>query len=77
MALLPAGVRHFLPAGVILVQPEVQHIGWQIGIAWNPDVRDMLRDKFVQMVTTPPRDNSEGVNLMFASSSAIKVIAKA
>ncbi|MGV3346191.1 LysR family transcriptional regulator [Enterobacteriaceae bacterium LUAb1] len=59
VALLPSGVRHFLPAGVILVQPEGRHIGWQVGIAWNPDIRDVLRDKFVQMVTTSRREDVE------------------
>ncbi|MCL2897860.1 LysR family transcriptional regulator [Brenneria tiliae] len=51
VALLPAGVSHFQPTGVTLVQPEGKHTGWRIGIAWNPKIQDALRDKFLQMVT--------------------------
>ncbi|MFE8049762.1 LysR family transcriptional regulator [Brenneria goodwinii] len=50
VALLPAGVSHFLPAGVTLVRPEGKHTQWRIGIAWNPAVQDLLRDKFLHMV---------------------------
>ncbi|WP_411569377.1 LysR family transcriptional regulator [Serratia sp. UGAL515B_01] len=50
VALLPSGVSHFLPTGVTLAQPEGKHNGWQIGVAWNPEIKDILRDKFLQIV---------------------------
>lgn len=51
VALLPSGISHFLPAGVSIVQPEESHALWQIGVAWNPDIKDALRDSFLQMAT--------------------------
>ncbi|MCE0825725.1 MULTISPECIES: LysR family transcriptional regulator [Buttiauxella] len=50
VALLPQSVSHFLPTGVTLVQLEARHSGWQIGIAWNPQIQNVLRDKFLQIV---------------------------
>lgn len=50
VALLPQSVSHFLPMGVILVPVEARHHEWQIGIAWNPEIQNVLRDKFLQIV---------------------------
>jgi DNA-binding transcriptional LysR family regulator len=50
VALLPASVRYFLPSGVKLIQPQGKHLEWQIGIAWNPKISNVLRDKFLQIV---------------------------
>ncbi|WJV64047.1 LysR family transcriptional regulator [Pectobacteriaceae bacterium C52] len=52
VALLPAGVRHILPTGLKIVQPDGEHTRWHVGIAWNPAIQDVLRDKFLQIVTT-------------------------
>ncbi|WP_213990104.1 LysR family transcriptional regulator [Sodalis sp. dw_96] len=51
VALLPSGISHFLPAGVTVVRPEGMHTLWQIGVAWNPKIKDALRDKFLQMMS--------------------------
>ncbi len=51
VALLPAGVSHILPAGVRLVALEGEHTTWQTGIAWNAQLNDPVRDRFLQMVT--------------------------
>lgn len=51
VALLPAGVNHILPAGLKLVRPDGKYTQWQVGIAWNPERQDVLRDNFVMMVT--------------------------
>lgn len=50
VALLPAGVIHILPAGVRLVALEGEHTTWQTGIAWNAQLKDPVRDNFVNMV---------------------------
>ncbi|MEC5318823.1 LysR family transcriptional regulator [Brenneria populi subsp. brevivirga] len=52
VALLPAGAGHFLPTGVSLVTPEGKYTKWPIGIAWNPQIKDILRDNFLQIVTS-------------------------
>ncbi|PHM67653.1 LysR family transcriptional regulator [Xenorhabdus stockiae] len=53
VALLPAGVNHILPMGVKLVPLDGIYTRWQIGIAWNPEIKDCLRDNFINMVLTP------------------------
>ena len=50
VALLPSGVVHILPAGVRLMALEGEHTTWQTGIAWNPQIKDPLRDNFIKMV---------------------------
>lgn len=52
VALLPAGVSHFLPTGVSLIKLEGKNIMWSIGIAWNPHIKDILRDNFLEMITS-------------------------
>jgi len=50
VALLPESVSNFLPAGVVLVKLKGRHSMWQIGVAWNPLIQNVLRDKFLQIV---------------------------
>lgn len=50
VALLPASVKHILPAGVRLLPLEGEHTQWQTGLAWNAGIKDPLRDKFLAMV---------------------------
>ncbi|WP_240731147.1 MULTISPECIES: LysR family transcriptional regulator [unclassified Escherichia] len=50
VALLPAGTNYFLPKGVSLIRPEGNYTKWNIGIAWNPQINDIIRDNFLQIV---------------------------
>ncbi|MCU5775464.1 LysR substrate-binding domain-containing protein [Erwiniaceae bacterium BAC15a-03b] len=50
VALLPAAVRHIMPAGIKLVPLSGEYSRWQVGIAWNPAIQDVLRDKFLAML---------------------------
>ena len=60
VALLPAGACHLLPAGITLVTVTGEGAQWQVGVAWNPQVVDAVRDRFIAMVCRkngeiPPR----------------------
>lgn len=50
VALLPAGACHLLPAGVKLVTVAGECARWQVGLAWNPQVTNAIRDRFIAMV---------------------------
>ncbi|RZM85623.1 LysR family transcriptional regulator [Escherichia sp. E2593] len=50
VALLPAGTNYLLPKGVSLIRPEGNYTKWNIGIAWNPQINDIIRDNFLQIV---------------------------
>ena len=60
VALLPAGACHLLPAGIKLVTVTGEGAQWQVGLAWNPQAADAVRDRFIAMVcrknvAIPPR----------------------
>jgi DNA-binding transcriptional LysR family regulator len=60
VALLPAGACHLLPAGIKLVTVTGEGAQWQVGLAWNPQAADAVRDRFIAMVCRkngeiPPR----------------------
>ena len=50
VALLPSGTHHLLPDGVSLIKPEGKYTRWDVGIAWNPQISDIGRDNFLQIV---------------------------
>lgn len=50
IALLPSGASHIVPAGVTLVAVEGHSAQWQVGIAWNPLVQDVVRERFIDAV---------------------------
>lgn len=55
VALLPASVRHIQPSGVVLLTLSGEQTRWKTGIAWNPRIRDPLRDNFLSVVLTPDK----------------------
>lgn len=60
VALLPAGACHLLPAGIKLITMTGEGARWQVGLAWNPQMADAVRDRFIAMVcrknvAIPPR----------------------
>ncbi|WP_434670030.1 LysR family transcriptional regulator [Klebsiella sp. B345] len=50
VSLLPAGACHLLPASVKLIPVTGELARWQVGLAWNPQVTDAVRDRFITMV---------------------------
>lgn len=50
VAFLPKSVRHFLPAGIRLITPDIEPISWEIGVAWNPKIINSQRDEFLHIV---------------------------
>lgn len=52
VALLPESVRYILPAGVKLIVLDGEHTKWETGIAWNAQIKDPIRDNFLDIVLT-------------------------
>ncbi|QLO84985.1 MULTISPECIES: LysR family transcriptional regulator [unclassified Citrobacter] len=50
VAFLPASVRTFLPANVNLLMPMEKQIRWDIGVVWNPKIKNHRRDDFLRLV---------------------------
>ena len=50
VALLPGSVAHLLPAGVVLMPLEGEYTSWQTGIAWNAQIKDPVRDSFLNIM---------------------------
>ena len=50
IAFLPQSVQHFLPDGVKLHIPFKNQINWEIGVSWNPEVKNCFRDNFLKIV---------------------------
>ncbi|CAI0862081.1 LysR family transcriptional regulator [Serratia ficaria] len=48
VALLPQSVTHIVPAGIDMLPLSGEETEWQVGIAWDPQRPDALRDNFVQ-----------------------------
>lgn len=52
VALLPSAASHFLPPNVKLLPCPLINDSWPIGIAWNPNIKNPLRDSFLELVKT-------------------------
>ncbi|MEI9482960.1 LysR family transcriptional regulator [Enterobacter cancerogenus] len=50
VAFLPESVRHFLPAGVRLITPDLESLFWEICVAWNPKINNPYRDEFLRII---------------------------
>jgi DNA-binding transcriptional LysR family regulator len=49
VALLPHSVTHIIPLGIDILPLSGEQTEWQVGIAWNPQQVDALRDNFIQV----------------------------
>ncbi|MGQ8816557.1 LysR family transcriptional regulator [Serratia sp. NA_13] len=49
VALLPHSVSHIIPVGIDILPLSGEQTEWQVGIAWNPQQPDALRDNFIQV----------------------------
>jgi len=49
VALLPHSVTHIVPTGIDILPLSGDATEWQVGIAWNPQQPDALRDNFIQV----------------------------
>ena len=52
VALLPRSVSHIIPVGIDIPPLSGEQTEWQVGIAWNPQQVDVLRDNFIQVALT-------------------------
>lgn len=51
VALLPQSVTYIAPPGLKIIPLTGDGTRWQVGIAWDPQTTDPVRDNFVKMVT--------------------------
>ncbi|AHM73992.2 LysR family transcriptional regulator [Yersinia hibernica] len=51
VALLPQSVVHIAPSGMHILPLSGHHLNWQVGIAWNSAIEDLVRDNFIQTVS--------------------------
>ncbi|WP_431223087.1 LysR family transcriptional regulator [Serratia sp. L9] len=49
VALLPQSIMHIVPAGVDILALSGEQTEWQVGLAWDPQRPDALRDHFIQV----------------------------
>ncbi|QGU87179.1 LysR family transcriptional regulator [Erwinia sorbitola] len=47
VALLPQSVIHIAPAELNIIPLTGESISWQVGIAWNGNIEDAVRDNFI------------------------------
>lgn len=59
IALLPASVANILPQGVSLHPVVGENSHWQTGIAWDPRIKDPLRDNFLDIVFNAQKSATE------------------
>lgn len=49
VALLPNSIMHIVPAGIDILPLSGEQTAWQVGLAWNPQRPDGLRDNFIEV----------------------------
>lgn len=55
VALLPQSIAFIAPAGVDILPLSGEQTQWQVGLAWNPQRPDALRDNFIQSILNSQR----------------------
>ncbi|TQI79717.1 DNA-binding transcriptional LysR family regulator [Serratia fonticola] len=48
-ALLPQSIMYIAPAGIDILPLSGEQTAWQVGLAWNPQRADILRDNFINV----------------------------
>lgn len=54
VALLPQSIVYIAPAGVDILPLSGEQTQWQVGLAWDPQRPDALRDNFILQVMSSP-----------------------
>ncbi|MFZ1874512.1 MAG: LysR family transcriptional regulator [Chania sp.] len=49
VALLPNSIMHIAPVGIDILPLSGEQTEWQVGLAWNPQRPDALRDNFIEV----------------------------
>ncbi|MFW5392380.1 LysR family transcriptional regulator [Yersinia sp. 2544 StPb PI] len=57
VALLPQSVVHIAPPTMNIIALSGDTLSWQVGIAWNNTIPDLVRDNFIKMVIEHNRQN--------------------
>ena len=57
VALLPQSVVHIAPPTMNVIALSGNNLSWQVGIAWNNTIPDLVRDNFIKMVIEHNRQN--------------------
>lgn len=48
-ALLPQSIMYIAPVGIDILPLSGEQTAWQVGLAWNPQRADILRDNFINV----------------------------
>ncbi len=52
VALLPQSIAYIAPDGIDILPLNGEQTQWQVGLAWDPQRHDALRDNFIQVALT-------------------------
>jgi DNA-binding transcriptional LysR family regulator len=50
VALVPYSVMHIAPPELVIIPLTDESISWKVGIAWNANHEDIIRDNFIASI---------------------------